>query len=335
MDIRSLKFFLAVLEQGSITKASESVHVAQPALGLHIRKLEEELDLQLLERHSRGVRATEAGELLARHAELILRDVELAKEEMTNYLKVPSGKITIGLTPTAREAIAVPLVARVSRDLPSVHLTVKEALSESLVEYLLNYRADAALVYNTREGADQLAFEPLANENMYFVYPLKEGVREPDTIPLAEVLQHRLILPTRPHLVRTEIDRLASNLEVTPEIIHEVDSMPAIRDFVARGLGCSVMPHGAASNIIYSGLVGSRLIVQPEIKRILHLAYLRRRSISKAFDATLRVLKTVVEEEKQRAGGQWQPILAQFQRASTLTLEPNTVPAMSPMSHVQ
>ena len=164
MDLRSLRLYLAVLEHGSITKASENVHVAQPALGLHIRKLEEELGLSLLERHSRGIRATEAGALLAKHAEVILRYADQAKEEMTNYAKVPSGNVSIGLTPTAREAVAVSLVERVSRDLPAVHLTVKEALSEMLVEYLLDGRVDAALIYNTREGGEQLAFEPLASE---------------------------------------------------------------------------------------------------------------------------------------------------------------------------
>lgn len=311
MDLRSLRLYLAVLEHGSITKASESAHVAQPALGLHIRKLEEELGVQLLERHSRGIRVTEAGALLAKHSEVILRYADLAKEELTNYAKVPSGHFTIGLTPTAREALAVPLVERVSRSLPAVQLTVKEALSESLVEYLLDHRLDAALVYNTREGGDQLTFEPLAGESMYFVYPLAEGLRKAPTITLAEVMRHRLILPTRPHLVRTEVDRLADSLGLKPNIAHEVDSMPAIRDFVSRGLGCSVMPHGAAVNAAYRKTIGSQLVVEPEIKRILHLAYPRRRSISKAFEAVIAALKSLVAEERSREGGQWQRLDAQ------------------------
>lgn len=306
MDLRSLRLYLAVLEQGSITKASESAHVAQPALGLHIRKLEDELGLQLLERHSRGVRVTEAGALLAKHAEVILRYADMAKEELINYAKVPSGHISIGLTPTAREAISVALVERVSRDLPAVQLTVKEALSESLVEYLLDHRVDAALIYNTREGGDQLVFEPLASESMYFVYPLAEGRRKQPTITLAEVMSHRLILPTRPHLVRTEVDRLAGSIGVAPNVVHEVDSMPAIRDFVSRGLGCSVMPHGAAANRAYSDAIGSQLVVEPEIKRILHLAYSRRRSMSKAFQAVIDSLKALVAEERSRPDGQWQ-----------------------------
>lgn len=311
MDLKGLRLYLAVLEHGSITKASESVRVAQPALGLHIRKLEEELGLSLLERHSRGIRATEAGSLLAKHAEVLLRYADEARLELTSYAKVPSGHVSIGLTPSAREAVAVELVDRVSRDLPEVHLTVKEALSEMLVEYLLSFRVDAALVYNAREGGDQLVFEPLATESMYFVYPLSEGVRDGETITLAEVMEHRLILPTRPHLVRTEMDRLAANIGASPHIVHEIDSMAAIRDFVSRGLGCSVMPRGALANSAYKETMGSQLVVEPQIKRILHLAYSRRRSISKAFSAAVDALRAVVEAERARPDGQWQRLETQ------------------------
>jgi LysR family nitrogen assimilation transcriptional regulator len=312
MDLRSLRLYLAVLEHGSITKASESVHVAQPALGLHVRKLEEELGLNLLERHSRGIRATEAGAILAKHAEVIIRYLDQAKEEVTNYAKVPSGNVIIGLTPTAREAVAVSLAERVSRDLPAVQLTVKEALSEMLVEYLLDGRVDAALVYNTREGGDQLSFEPLASESMYFVYPLSEGLREGDTIRLADAISNRLILPTRPHLVRTEIDRLAGNAGITPNIVHEVDSMAAIRDFVSRGLGCSIMPRGAVMNSAYARTLGRQMVVEPQIKRLLHLAYSKRRSISKAFEATLAALKAVIEEEMRGPESQWERLEPQL-----------------------
>lgn len=306
MDLRSLKLFLAVLDQGSITKASECVHVAQPALGLHIRKLEKELGLRLLERHSRGIRATEAGELLAQHAELILRHAEQAKAEMMNYSKVPSGTVVIGLTPIAREGLAVPLLERVSCNLPKVHLTIKEAMSEALVEYLLEGRIDAAIVYNSREGGDQLTYEPLASESMHFVYPLQNGRREGPTITLAEAIRHELILPTRSHLVRHEIARLASTIGVEPKIVHEVDSMAAIRDFVRCGLGYSIMPRGALANDSYADSIGGQMIVEPHIKRLMYLAYSRRRSILKTFEATLLELRAAVGAQMGRPNAPWQ-----------------------------
>ena len=82
--------------------------------------------------------------------------------------------------------------------------------------------------------------------------------------------------------------------------------MAAIRDFVGGGLGCSVMPRGAVRNPSYATTVGSQMVVEPTIKRLLHLAFSRNRSISKAFEATVEVLKRVVEDEMKRPDSQWE-----------------------------
>ena len=304
MDLKSLQLYLAVLQHGSITKAAERVNVTQPALGLHIRKLEQVLGVQLVERHSRGITVTEAGQVFAVHAETILKDLELAKAEMTRYARLPAGQVTIGLTPTVREAIATPLVETISRDFASVHLTIKEALSEVLIEYLLDSRIDVALVYNTREGGEQLSFTPLTVEKMYFVYPLRDGRREGATITASEAIRHKLILPTHPHLVRTEIDRLAEKLGIEPDIAHQVDSVAAIRSFVGNGLGCSIMPRPP----IWDNTVGAQLVVQPEIRRLLHLAHAKRRPMSRAFEAVVSAVREVVDAERLRPEGQWQAL---------------------------
>lgn len=306
MDLKSLRLYLAVLEHGSITKASQYVNVTQPALGLHIRKLEQAVGVQLLERHSRGITVTEAGRTLAVHARNILKDLERAQVEMTRYAEVPTGHIAIGLTPTVREAIATPLVEKVTEKLGGVHLVIKEALSETLIEYLLSSRIDIALLYNTRAGGEQLNFEPMAVENMYFVYPLGEGGHRGQTITATDALRHKLILPTRPHLVRTEIDRLAEKLEIETEIIHEVDSSPAIRHLVASGLGWSVMPRPPA----WDRSVGAQRVVEPEIKRLLHIAYAKGRPISRAFEALIEIVAGVVEDERRRPDGHWRSLEA-------------------------
>lgn len=304
MDIKSLRLYLTVLEEGSITRAAERCHITQPALGLHIRKLEHEMGLQLLERHSRGISPTEAGRVFARHAQAIIEELELARAGMTRYARIPTGKITVGLTPSVREAIATPLLEKISREFDGILLTIKEVLSEALIEYLLESRVDIALVYNTREGGEQLTFTPLAVEKMYFVYPLAEGARPGTTIPAREVFDHRLILPTRPHHVRTEVDRIADKLGIEIDLGHEVDSVPAIRSFVAHGFGASVMPRPPAE----AAHLGSQLVVEPEIRRLMHLAHARKRPMSRAFETVLDAVKEVVKDEGRRPDGQWQAL---------------------------
>jgi LysR family nitrogen assimilation transcriptional regulator len=304
VDIRSLQLYLAVLEHGSITKAAERSHVTQPALGLHIRKLEHQFGVQLVQRHSRGITATEAGEKFAVHARAIIDRMKLAEAEMTQFAATPSGEIIVGMTPSVRETIADQLLERVSKNLQGVRLIIKEALSEVLVKHLMASRIDVALVYNTREGGDQLTFTPLAMERMYFVYPANEPVDGGETITAREAFGHRLILPTRNHNVRTEIERVAEKLGMSPELSHEVDSVPAIRSFIAHGLGCSMMPRPPQ----WDTKVAARLVVEPEIRRILHLAHLRQRPVSRAFEAVQEAITQMVEAERQRPEGQWRPL---------------------------
>jgi LysR family nitrogen assimilation transcriptional regulator len=317
MGFRSLRLFLAVLKYGSITKASEHVGVAQPALGLHIRKLEDELGLRLLERHSRGVRATEAGARLAHHAEIILHHMERARRELTNFAKVPSGQIVVGMTPTVREVIAAPLVKRIAAEFPQVQLTIKEALSETLLGYLNDGLVDLALVYNTRDAGEQVVFRPLATEFMHFVYPRDKAECFGETITLAEVMGHPLLLPTRPHLVRTQMDRLALEIGVSPVVLHEVDSVPAIRDFVRQGIGYSVMPPVPEARNGEGPPLGMARVVEPEIQRVLHLAHSQRRPMSKAFEVVARTLVAAVDLELTRDNGQWRPVNGSVPEAGT------------------
>jgi len=101
MDVRQLRYFVEVVEAKSFTRAAERVHVAQPALGFQVRKLEDELGVTLLHRHSRGVDPTEAGRALLRHAHAVLRQIELARQELMDLSGPPRGAIALGITPTA------------------------------------------------------------------------------------------------------------------------------------------------------------------------------------------------------------------------------------------
>ena len=296
MDVRSLQFFLAVLEHGSITKASEQVCVAQPALGLRIRKLEEELGVQLVERHSRGVVATEAGSLLARHAEVVVRAMEKARQDLLDYAKTPSGRVTVGLTPTSREVVGEFLVRDISDNYPSVNLTIKEALSESLADGLLDGSIDVALSFNAEKGKDQLEFEPLARECIYFVYQKTPENKFGPTITLAEAIQKKLLLPSRPHLLRITLEKQVAEMGGEIQLSHEMDSVSALRDFVAMGVGYSVMPLGAVRGLLEKGVLGASRVIEPELPRTLYLAYSRKRPLSKSFETVVGSLRQAVKQ---------------------------------------
>ena len=115
MDFRQLRYFLGVYEAKSITKASERLNVAQPALGLQVRKLEEELGVDLFFRHSRGVTPTEAGQLLAVHARVLLRQFERVRQDLIDFGGQPHGRVAVGMTAVAADRHRTPVARRSGR----------------------------------------------------------------------------------------------------------------------------------------------------------------------------------------------------------------------------
>src|SRR5687768_12411406 len=105
LDIRKLRYFVAVIEFGSFTKAALALHVAQPALSRQIQQLEEELGLSLLLREGRRVRPTDAGEALMLHARAIERDFERLREDMRARQGEPSGRVVFGIPPTLADTL--------------------------------------------------------------------------------------------------------------------------------------------------------------------------------------------------------------------------------------
>ncbi len=302
MDIKGLRFFLGVLRYKSITKAAEHLYIAQPALGLQIRKLETELGAQLFQRHSRGVTPTEAGLLLAEHAEVILRQVERARQDLHDYAKAPRGLVSIGLSPTTSQLLATILAGRVREAYPEIVLRISEGLSEELMEWVDKEKIDLALSYNPNATSD-VVVERLASEVLYFVRP--GGGAKSGPVSLAEALASPLVLPSRPHLLRQHVDDAAKSIDMRVTVACEVDSVPLIREFVCKGLGSTILPLGAVRAAVEDGSVSANPLANPQIERNLYLAWSHTRPPSKAFLAVAELLRTVIDEIVEQGIAGW------------------------------
>lgn len=302
MDIKGLRFFLGVLRYKSITKAAEHLYIAQPALGLQIRKLEIELGAQLFQRHSRGVTPTEAGLLLAEHAEVILRQVERARQDLRDYAKSPRGLVSIGLSPTTSLLLATILAERVRKAYPDIVLRLSEGLSEELMEWVDKEKIDLALSYNPNATGD-VVVERLASEVLYFIRP--GGKAAPGPVTLAEALASPLVLPSRPHLLRLHIDDAAKSINMRATVACEVDSVALIREFVRQGLGSTILPLGAVRAAVEDGSISANPVTEPEVERNLYLAWSHARPPSKAFLAVAELLRTVIAEIIEQGIAGW------------------------------
>ena len=207
MDVRQLRYFKEIVEAGSFTRAADRVRVAQPALGLQIRKLEDELGVSLLHRHSRGVEPTEAGVVLLGHANAILKQIEQAQRDVADLSGVPRGSVVLGITPTASALLATRLI-RTCRDLyPGVSLNLFEGLSEEVMRRLSDNSLDMGFSYNPG-AAKGIATEPLLTEDLFLVGA--PGAGDPgDKISFREVCKRSLILPSRGFGLRECVENAA------------------------------------------------------------------------------------------------------------------------------
>ena len=304
MDVRQLRYFVEVVEAKSFTRAAERIHVAQPALGFQVRKLEDELGVELLHRHSRGVDPTEAGRALLRHAHAVLRQIELARQEVMDLTGPPRGEISLGITPTASALLATRLVRECAERFPGITLKLVEGLSEDVMRWLDDSRVDLGFTYNP-DAVKGIPTDPLLREDLYFLAPAGEVAGLGKTITLAAACRHALILPSRPHGIRMLVEDAAAAHGIQVEVRLEVDSVATIRELVEAGIGCTALPLGAVRDGVEAERLAAARISRPRISRTLHLGFRPSGPPSAAGQAVHRVIQGVAAERIKAGGGYW------------------------------
>lgn len=296
MDLKQLEYFVRVAELGSFTRASMALGIAQPALSRQIRLLEVELRQNLFIRNGRGAQPTEAGQLLLKHGQGILHQVELAHEELGAVRGALAGRVSIGLPPSLSRLITVPLVHAFKQQLPQAHLTLTEGFSVLMLEGLRVGNLDMAVLYDAASSPD-VEVTTLHTEELVLISKAASAKR-PNAkrlpIQLANVADLPLILPSRPNAFRILIENEMSTMGSKPRITLEVDGLNAILSLVKEGLGHAVLPSYTLSNFDDPTLFTLRSIRGPCIMSELMLVRPSRRSSTETQKIAVDVLKSVV-----------------------------------------
>lgn len=248
MDLKQIEYFVRVAELGSFTRASVVLDVAQPALSRQVRLLEVELRQNLLVRNGRGATPTEAGKLLLEHGRGILHQVERAREELGRVRGALAGRVAIGLPPSIAKVLTVPLTRAFRVKLPDAALAISEGLSVAMRESLTTGLLDIALLYNTAP-APGIEITALLEEDLFLVQRRGADTAPPpaEPMPLRELTQYPLVIPTRPNSIRMLVESELAALGRRPQINLEIDGVAAILDLVADGAGCAVLPMNAVT----------------------------------------------------------------------------------------
>ncbi|ODV00887.1 MAG: LysR family transcriptional regulator [Rubrivivax sp. SCN 70-15] len=235
MDLKQLEYFVHIAELGSFTRAATVLRVAQPALSRQVRSLEVELRQPLFDRNGRGVTLTEAGKRLLAHGRGILQQVERARQDLEDQRGAASGHLAIGLPPSVSRTLTGPLVEAFRRRFPKATLTMVEGLSTYALEWLVLGRIDCAVVYNVAPAA-AIELVPVLDEPLFLVSARPTSDAQPvgKPVSLAQLAQHELVMPSRPHSIRMLLETALAGAGLKPRIELEIDSVPAMLDLVER-----------------------------------------------------------------------------------------------------
>lgn len=243
MELRQLRYFVAIADSGSFTKAAERVYVAQSALSHQLAQLEDELGTPLFERSRRGVELTEAGQRFFPHAVSILRQADEAMASARSTDQEPEGKVVFGIPHSASNALALPLLREVRQQLPRVTLELTEELTGNLSRQLRTGQIQLAVLFDDGQlgGFDVL---PVLREQLFLIEPAegKDG-HSGRSVTLRQALARPLTLPAHPHGVRPIIEAAAARAGLpSPQVDADISSISILRTTLLAGLGRTLLP---------------------------------------------------------------------------------------------
>lgn len=298
MDLKQLEYFVHVAELGSFTKASDMLGVAQSALSRHVRKLEVELGQHLFLRDGRGVTPTEAGKRLLAHSRSILLQMQRAHQEVSDVRGAPVGHVMIGLPHSLGRILTVPFVLAFRQGFPSAQLSITEGLTSHLHEWLLSGRLDIALLHDP-VPSPAVETVPLQQDEYFLL--CRHGVRPapPSEVKLADLVNYPLILPRRPHPMRMLLETELANIGKRPNVVLEIDAVPAIADLVAEGLGYGLVTMNAMRVPSLEAKFDFHRIVSPTMRSTLVVAISAERPTTTLAQRAVELLQTMVPRQLQ------------------------------------
>jgi LysR family transcriptional regulator, transcription activator of glutamate synthase operon len=296
MDLRQLRYLVAVADELHFTRAAAREHVAQPALSQQIRRLKEEVGLPLVERSTRRVVLTEAGETLVAGARRMLAELEATVAELNDQAGVRAGHLAIGATGTLGPVDVSRLVAAFHDRYPGVDLTMRERPSNELSAMLRRDEIDFAFLSVTeRIARPGLEFRRLIEEEVLVVLPAGHELAGRASVRLADLAGETFVSFLDGARLRELLVTAARDAGFEPHVAFESDQVRRIRDMVGHGLGVTILPRSDVSSEDDARLAVVRL-VDPTLRRDVTLGWRAERRLAPAARAFLEMALEVGSE---------------------------------------
>jgi LysR family transcriptional regulator, hydrogen peroxide-inducible genes activator len=287
VELHQLRYFCAVADSGSFSRAAEQSHVSQPSLSQQILKLEDELGARLFDRLGRSVRLTDVGKTFLPRARAVLRELEAARGDVVERKDSVGGSICVGVIPTIAPYFLPAQLTFLSRRFPQARVTVVEEITPVLLERLRASVVDVAILALPIRGHEFEAF-PLLTENLFAALPKQHKYAKRSSLSLKDLGVEPFLLLRDGHCFRDTAVAACDRARLHPQIVFESGQFSSILSMVGAGMGVSIVPEMAVEK--KSGCRFVR-IADPEASRTVGAVVLRGRSLTRlqrAFLAHLR-----------------------------------------------
>lgn len=297
MELRQLRYFVVIVDARSLSRAAMQLHIAQPALSQHIRHMEEELQVSLLDRTPRGVTPTDAGRRLYTAARTILAQAADLPEYVRSAVRNPVGDVRLGLSGTVSELVGVPLLESAREKYPGIRVRIVEGMSGHMLEGLRRNEVDVALVYATSDP-EGVQVRHILTEDLCLFGPAGSGaltVKPGSAVRFTDIAGLDLIINGPTHGLRELIDEAAAANRTELHPVFEVDSYNHIKKLVRMGKGYGILPKTSVMAEIRAGVFDFWHIDNPPLRRGIYLAHSRERPQSSATRAISELCVAVTE----------------------------------------
>jgi DNA-binding transcriptional LysR family regulator len=277
MELRHLRYFIAVAEEGHITRAAERLDMEQPPLSRRIKAIEEELGAQLFRRKPRGVELTDAGRAFLDKARAVFASLDNAVQTTRSTARGEQGRICVGVTPTSPFHPFVPHAIRAFRDaFPLVTVTLEEGQTNELIEHLRHAQIDVAFIRSPPSDPEGLAVFPLLEEAMVVALPSKHALAQGGRhapIPLSALASEVFIIQGGRQGLGLYAAAIAACRAAgfSPRVGPEAPRLASTLNLVAVGLGVSFVP-ASLQRLQIDGVTYRRLKAPIQLKSPLQVA---------------------------------------------------------------
>jgi LysR family nitrogen assimilation transcriptional regulator len=297
MELRQLRYYVAIVDHGSLSRAARVLHIAQPALTQQIRQLEEELAAQLLHRSAQGVIATDAGKVFYEHAQAILKQVIDAKSAVAQSNDKPSGTVALGIPQSVSGALALPLLTAIRATYPEITLLLTEELTGNLIVQLRSGRINLAVLFDDGQ-LSAFASTPMVEEEMMYITRADSqyGAGRSKSVSLAKAIKAPLILPGLQHGVRPRIENVVRTHGMSLDNVIEINSVAILKSAILADIGATILPVAPLLSEIERGTMLALPINGERMSRTLALCASKNIPLTNAAAAVERLVLEVTDD---------------------------------------